>query len=208
MRYNITAVLQMREHLQNQVTIKKWSLNRMDSIHPHTRIAKCSQCNQRKMHHMDPPGILHSACIECEQKVELCCNCSVKPRLAYASRCRDCWNEQNRANKKKRPRKLRNPKPKTISTQDRMLRYNYNITKDEYDLMLLHQGGVCAICGNGETSVYPKTGKVRSLSVDHSHETGEVRELLCQRCNLVLGRIEQDYSLVKKCLKYLKRHDT
>lgn len=50
----------------------------------------------------------------------------------------------------------------------------------EYDVMLLEQGGVCAICGNP-----PKEGG-RRLHVDHDHRTGAVRGLLCFRCNRML----------------------
>lgn len=50
----------------------------------------------------------------------------------------------------------------------------------EYEVMLLEQGGVCAICGNP-----PKEGG-RRLHVDHDHRTGKVRGLLCFRCNRFL----------------------
>lgn len=200
------AVQQTLERLLYQVTIKKRSLNRMDIIQPHSRLSKCSQCNQRKMHYMDPPGILHAICIECELNIKPCFKCGEKPRLPGQSRCRDCWNEQKRANYKKHPRKPRNRKPGL--NQDRQLRFNYNISKEDYDLMLLRQGGVCAICGNAETKIHPRGGEVQSLCVDHNHETGQVRELLCHKCNWILGYIERDRNQIKKFLKYLKKHDT
>jgi len=61
------------------------------------------------------------------------------------------------------------------------LRTIFNITPDEYDLILEYQGGVCAICKRP-----PKPGK--RLAVDHDHQTGYVRGLLCYPCNKrVLG---------------------
>jgi len=52
----------------------------------------------------------------------------------------------------------------------------FNITLEEYDLILLLQGGGCGICGR-----LPKSGK--SLAVDHDHKTGKIRGLLCFMCN-------------------------
>jgi hypothetical protein len=57
----------------------------------------------------------------------------------------------------------------------------FNLTVDEYDVILAHQGGRCAICGRP-----PKADK--RLAVDHDHQTGYVRGLLCFLCNRrVLG---------------------
>jgi hypothetical protein len=58
----------------------------------------------------------------------------------------------------------------------------FGITLAEYDKMFNEQGGVCKICGG-------TNGTIR-LAVDHDHDTGKVRGLLCTRCNLVLGSYE------------------
>ena len=69
-----------------------------------------------------------------------------------------------------------------------------SFTKNDYDDLSALQNGVCAICG-GEN----ENGK--SLSIDHDHETGKVRGLLCHRCNLWLGVYEHNKD---KCEKYLR----
>jgi hypothetical protein len=61
----------------------------------------------------------------------------------------------------------------------------YDIDCDVYDAMLLEQGMCCAICGSSE----PKNRWGRFV-VDHDHETGKVRGLLCNVCNVRLGVIE------------------
>lgn len=63
-----------------------------------------------------------------------------------------------------------------------------------YDSMLQCQNGVCSICGNPPG--------VRRLAVDHCHETGKVRGLLCVSCNLQLGVIENQEWIVK-AMEYL-----
>jgi hypothetical protein len=70
----------------------------------------------------------------------------------------------------------------------------YGMSLGDYEMMFLWQGGRCAIC-------YKPPSKNRSLHVDHDHETGEVRGLLCYSCNGRLGWIEQFQSTI---LDYLK----
>lgn len=67
--------------------------------------------------------------------------------------------------------------------RDRGLRHRYGIDIDAYESLLEQQGGVCAICDS-------PPGK-RPLDVDHDHDTGVVRGLLCPRCNTALGTAEQ-----------------
>ena len=77
--------------------------------------------------------------------------------------------------------------PEEMKRRDRDARYRreYGITLVEYDQMLAEQGGVCAIC--------KKEPDGRRLSVDHDHVTGEVRGLLCVRCNSFLGYYESSW---------------
>ena len=62
------------------------------------------------------------------------------------------------------------------------------VTVEWYRAKEQEQGGVCAICGKPETET--RNGKIKRLSVDHDHATGEPRALLCNRCNKDLGIIE------------------
>jgi len=79
----------------------------------------------------------------------------------------------------------------------------YHITKELYDEMLEAQGGVCAICGQPETSTY--RGKIRTMSVDHDHATGAIRALLCSDCNRFVGFIERNPHKIELALAYLGR---
>jgi hypothetical protein len=77
----------------------------------------------------------------------------------------------------------------------------YGITVEEYDKMVIKQKGLCAICGNPETAI--QSGKIRELNVDHNHNTGEIRGLLCRNCNCALGLLDDDIDVLLKAVKYL-----
>lgn len=69
------------------------------------------------------------------------------------------------------------------------------------------QGQVCAICGSAELGV-TKTGKPRKLALDHCHATGEVRELLCTNCNLMLGNARDSAEILELGAAYIRKHAT
>lgn len=85
----------------------------------------------------------------------------------------------------------------------------YGLTPEDYDKLLETQGGVCAVCGEKETLVQSYRGKpygLKRLAVDHNHQSGLVRGLLCSRCNLVLGRVEDNPSILHKMVAYLTQY--
>ena len=61
--------------------------------------------------------------------------------------------------------------------------HNYKITTEQYDALLLEQGGVCAICEAVPSNKPGPAGRSGYLHVDHDHSTGVVRGLLCNTCN-------------------------
>jgi hypothetical protein len=71
------------------------------------------------------------------------------------------------------------------------LRNKFGLTPEEYDVLLQAQGGVCALCES------PPTPGI-SLHVDHDHGTGEIRGLLCVRCNNALGLFREDPDLLRR----------
>ena len=64
----------------------------------------------------------------------------------------------------------------------------YGITPEDYDRMLEEQGGRCAMCRTDDPGGH---GGVKHFHVDHDHETGVVRGLLCDTCNRGLGTYEK-----------------
>lgn len=83
---------------------------------------------------------------------------------------------------------------------DYYVRFYYGITGDEYNAMLAQQNGCCAICQTPPT-------ESRRLCVDHCHTTGAVRGLLCDRCNVGIGKFNDDPALVAVALEYLTKNN-
>jgi len=75
------------------------------------------------------------------------------------------------------------------------LEKKYGITIKEYNTLLDAQDGVCAICFGVD--------KNKKLCVDHDHETGEVRGLLCSKCNKAIGLLGDNRAGVQNALDYL-----
>ena len=90
---------------------------------------------------------------------------------------------------------------KDHAAADRYLERNYGIDLDTYHIMLSEQDDKCAICGD-EGFVMKKTGKVK-LVIDHCHETGKVRGLLCHNCNRALGLLKDSRESIYNALEYL-----
>lgn len=75
------------------------------------------------------------------------------------------------------------------------LKHLYGLTLEEYKDMEEEQGGRCAICG--------EVPDRHRLYVDHDHKTGEVRGLLCSRCNMGLGQFRDNPRFLEAALDYL-----
>lgn len=85
------------------------------------------------------------------------------------------------------------------------LKKSYNLSLEDYELMMVEQENKCYICKNEESVGRKYKGK-QMLSVDHCHKTGKVRKLLCQMCNRVLGLVKEDKQALENMIQYLKEH--
>lgn len=165
--------------------------------------------------------------------VRSCNTCGVeKPLDAYryanggrslAKKCVDCnkeqrkdyhkeWFKKNQSQHSARMKKWwkENPDPRGHGYKNRpdKVKNTYGITYEDVLNTFQDQLGCCAntACGQ-EISLEVKSGKDRAV-IDHNHETGKFRALLCSQCNLELGKIEKDKKLVLGLFAYLRKHTT
>ena len=80
------------------------------------------------------------------------------------------------------------------------LKSNYGITQEDYQKMVIEQKGLCAICEQ-VPSEWP--GRTFTLVVDHDHNSGKVRGLLCNQCNRVLGLFDENPDRFIEAAMYL-----
>jgi hypothetical protein len=109
-------------------------------------------------------------------------------------------------NKKKWADGARPPSVNPDSRREAHLKHRYGITLDDYNNLLLEQRGVCAICGKppGTVTTIPHHWKGK-LAVDHCHDTGKVRGLLCNDCNAGIGHLGTE-SVALAAAEYLRLH--
>ncbi len=80
----------------------------------------------------------------------------------------------------------------------------FGINFSDYEKMLIVQDNTCKICKNPETTRDPQNNKIRNLSVDHCHETGKIRGLLCTKCNTGIGLFRENIDYLQNAINYLK----
>ena len=108
----------------------------------------------------------------------------------YRKDCKECTKKRN-ADHTMSPEYFR----------EHHLKKTYGITLEQYDEMLEEQGNGCAICGTEEPG-----GRGR-FHVDHCHDTGQVRGLLCMSCNTALGGFKDNTKTLLSAVNYLRFHN-
>jgi len=79
-----------------------------------------------------------------------------------------------------------------------ILKNKYNLTPEQYDMMVSKQKHRCAICGLHQSEL------LRRLDIDHNHKTNVNRGLLCNNCNRGIGVFKDSIELLDKAKKYLQ----
>lgn len=120
-------------------------------------------------------------------------HCPTRKASIPKPRCKPCTNAYQR----ERHAKGLNTKRCPLIKRESDLNRKYNITADNYNQMVAEQNNACLICESPATSP-------TSLFVDHNHDTGEVRGLLCHHCNTALGLFKDSPQLLKKAVSYLE----
>jgi Autographiviridae endonuclease VII len=117
------------------------------------------------------------------------------------SECKQCIPERK---KQKPPRQ--EPQNTKRNPQDSILMAKYNINYADYQAMHEAQKGLCASCGQPETAKSTRTNETANLCVDHCHTFEIVRGLLCVRCNMALGLLNEDPERIDALAKYIRAY--
>lgn len=165
------------------------------------------------------------------QKVKICFKCKKEKDLwefykhkshkdGLTSSCKECTNKVNKYNyKKHKTKRLEWAKQYRLGhkeelkkwgkdwykkNKDRVKNYallhKYGLSITEYNYRFNEQNGCCAICGTHQSEL------TQSLAVDHCHEIGRVRGLLCSKCNITLGNVNEDVNTLLAMVEYLNKN--
>jgi hypothetical protein len=130
-------------------------------------------------------------CSKCKvEKPYTCFNKNASRPDGLYSWCRDCVSEFNKTKHAAYPE----------ISREKNLRRKFGITISDYDLQLSAQNDVCLFCQKSCPSG-------RRLAVDHHHETGVVRGLLCANCNRAFGLVHEDPATIARMLDYAEAWD-
>jgi hypothetical protein len=99
-----------------------------------------------------------------------------------------------------RPRGSKNGIRKQYSKEERrtITLKQYGLTLEDFNKLLIAQDGKCAICGTTNPG-----GNGTNFAVDHNHKTGQLRALLCQKCNHSLGLMQESKENLNRAADYL-----
>lgn len=90
---------------------------------------------------------------------------------------------------------------------NKTLRRRYNITLEDYERINEAQGGVCALCGGREKVRRRKKAEGdERFAVDHCHDTGLIRGLLCFKCNTAIGSLGDTDQIIRRVIDYLSSY--
>lgn len=137
-------------------------------------------------------------------KTKICTKCKKEKSLEYFVKdkrlpngygpwCKLCKNQSSKKYRENNP-------VEKIQEKRRNIKSKYGITLEQWQQMFDRQQGCCAICGKHQSELNI------TLGVDHNHETGKVRSLLCNRCNIEVGFFE-DIEFNNKINEYLNEHN-
>lgn len=99
-----------------------------------------------------------------------------------------------------------NKRIRNVFNRENYLNKKYNISIQDYENMKIAQDGKCAICKVQEYGRIDKDGNTTPLNVDHCHNTGKVRGLLCNSCNTTLGHLQDNPNQLISVIEYLSKH--
>lgn len=144
----------------------------------------CSKCNEAK-----PWDEFHKS------------KATVSGYAVYCKPCEmarhDVWRRQNLPKMRKASKKWRNENPRLA--KDHILKSRYGVPIGWYESTLATQEGKCASCKTNDP------GGKGDFHVDHCHDLGHVRGLLCHNCNVGIGSLQHSIPMLEAAIQYLNQ---
>lgn len=140
------------------------------------------------------PQMEFKSCTRCGEIKQLSEYRITRQGKYHSSYCRGCESIRYKEYYSKNKERL------LIELRHKSRKHLYGISKEEFVLLIEKQKNSCAICGTQEP------GGKGNWHVDHDHNTGKVRGLLCHKCNTGLGLFLDDTKILTSAIKYLEKN--
>ena len=139
------------------------------------------------------------ACSKCKLEKTLDSFYKTSNGIYFRGECKKCSNARSRD-------QYHNNRVAALHTKLQYhLSVNYKLTAEAWEALFVKQNGACAICKQPETKFNNKSQQLQKLCVDHNHKTGKVRGLLCNNCNQILGRLNENRDTIRRMYWYLEK---
>lgn len=172
------------------------------------RTSRCCECRDHQVcvscHEYGVTRGSQSKCSACYRRLRSCAQCDAEFN-GVKSLCNQCRYSNTREQRKENWDRWAAENPSYLQKRNEAhLKAKYGITADDYQRMHDEQDGLCLICEQPETAL-DRLRRPKRLSVDHDHVTGQIRGLLCARCNPALGLFDEDIEKLLAAVRYLAR---
>ena len=164
-----------------------------------SRYSNCIECSEKKFRKQ------HDIFPDSAEEMKVTKNCRIckieKPLYSFrktrhspmgrSNDCKECYNEYRYGSTENK-----------IKNRNKQRKFKHDLTAEEFKIMFDSQNGKCGVC---ETDM---DFLAKSTCVDHDHQTGLIREILCQKCNLGLGHFSDNIKNMRKAVAYLEKHSS
>lgn len=141
-----------------------------------------------------------ACCGEVKPTTEFTRHKSSYGKWGFCSWCKECDN------KRSKKYYIDNPEKCKRTRRNNNLKNRYGLTPEDLEKMLRDQDNKCAICGQEMFLHGTSADKNKIAHVDHDHKTGKVRGLLCNECNIGLGKFMDNTDYLLSAISYLKKN--
>lgn len=153
-------------------------------------------------------GVVCNRCYIRERKAGLlpkryCLDCGDECH-GRALRCKECARLFALSEMRRRSRGRRKSPEQLLKIEESKFKSAYGITWADRDQILESQDGKCAICGLVLSTEFGDRSRKNKAQLDHCHDTGKVRGILCKRCNMGIGYLDHSITRLLASIKYLQ----
>ena len=160
-----------------------------------TKPGKCGACRSKESYHRKNPDAPYKPIGDYGKWQGIACSMDgCEKKVASRGLCSTHYGKKY------------TPKKSSDEARKHRIKHRYGITVEQYEEMVKERGNLCDVCEKPPSSNNTRAHWNGKLCIDHCHDTGKVRGLLCNDCNLAVG-YGKTPSILERAASYLRFHD-